>query len=229
MSIPFAHTTLVTSGDGSHTLKNDHTGEHYHSIFGALTESKHVFLEAGLMATQTLGQNLKVLEVGLGTGLNLLLTATYAKSQGLNIEYTGLEPFPVLPATVKQLNYGELLDQDLFQSFFLNYDALLLGHAWEHEGLKAQVELRSVQEYQCQGHFDLIYYDAFSPTSQLEMWSDDVVDKLSAFLKPGGILVTYCVRGFIRRRFLTNGLMAERLPGPPGKRQMLRISKPKHV
>lgn len=181
------------------------------------------------MASHSLGLNLKVLEVGLGTGLNLLLTATYAESQGLAIEYTGLEPFPVLPETIKQLNYGTFVDEDIFQSFCSNYDALLSGQRWERKGLNAQVELRSVQEHQSQGHFDLIYYDAFSPSSQLEMWSDDVVDKLSACLKPGGILVTYCVRGFIRRRFLTNGLMAERLPGPPGKRQMLRISKPKHV
>jgi len=229
VAIPFAHTTIVTSGDGSHTLKNERTGEHYHSIFGALTESRHVFLEAGLMASNPHGPTLKVLEVGLGTGLNLLLTASYAKAQGVKIEYTGLEPFPVLPDTIERLNYGELIGLDLFQSFCSNYNALLAGKTWEWGGLKALADLKPVLAYQSQAHFDLIFYDAFSPTSQLEMWSDEVVDKLSAFLSPGGILVTYCVRGHIRRRFLSNGMQAERLPGPPGKRQMLRISKPKYV
>lgn len=226
MAFSFAQTSLIVSGDGSHTLKNELTGEHYHSIFGALTESKHVFVEAGLKSINPNEGQIRLLEIGLGTGLNLLLSAVHANSLNLRIDYTGLEPFPVQPLTINELNYGKWLNEAVFSSFCEHYEALLSGQLWELGGLTARMDLRPILDFESKDQYDLIFYDAFSPTSQAEMWLDGVVDKLSGCLASGGVLVTYCVRGYIRRRFLVNGLQAERLPGPPGKRQMLRITKP---
>lgn len=226
MSIPFALTSIVTSNDGSHTLKNESTGEHYHSLFGAVTESSHVFVEAGLQAIQLYDKPCRLLEIGMGTGLNLFLTAVFAQPHSIRIDYTGLEPYPVQPEILKQLNYGSWVNEGIWESFCRNYEAMLTGESWEQDGLSAKMDLRSVHDFETSGVFDLIFYDAFSPKSQAEMWSDEVVDKLGSSLAPGGVLVTYCVQGRVRRRFMANGLMAERLPGPPGKRQMLRIIKP---
>lgn len=225
----FAHTSLVLTRDGSHSLRNENTGEHYHSIFGAYTESVHVFVEAGLKAIVSPPNNIRLLEVGVGTGLNLLLAAQFASQHNTSIVYSGLEPYPVDPEIEKQFNYGDFIGADLFAGYAAAYPNLLTGASWEVSNFTANIIQKSLLEFESDQAFDLIFYDAFSPSSQADMWNEASIAKVASLLAPGGVLVTYCIRGHIRRQFIALGLQAEKLAGPPGKREMMRITKPKHV
>jgi tRNA U34 5-methylaminomethyl-2-thiouridine-forming methyltransferase MnmC len=231
VSIQFAQTSIVVSRDGSHTLRNEHTGEHYHSIFGAYTESMHVFAEAGLEALSLPPDRpVRLLEVGLGTGLNALIAARYCEQNQISIDYVALEPYSVHPEQIRQLNYADFIGDELFTSYQAAYPDLLAGDGWKYGEFKMQVEQQQLEQWSAAAQsFDLIFYDAFSPASQADMWEEEVLDKVAACLAPGGMLVTYCIRGYIRRRFLAHGLLAEKLAGPPGKREMLRIKHPAHV
>lgn len=224
-----ANTSLVLTRDGSHSLRNNDTGEHYHSIFGAYTESMHVFVAAGLVLQATSTANLRLLEVGVGTGLNLVLAARYALQSNSSINYTGLEPYIVDFEILKDLNYNEFIGANLFDSYVAAYANLLIGATWQQANFEAKVLQQPLLEFESGQCFDLIFYDAFSPVSQAGMWEEASIAKVASLLAPGGVLVTYCIRGYIRRQFLALGLKAEKLPGPPGKREMMRITKPKHV
>lgn len=225
----FAHTSLVLTRDGSHSLRNENTGEHYHSIFGAYTESVHVFVEAGLKAMVSPPSHIRLLEVGVGTGLNLLLAAQFASQSNASIVYSGLEPYPVDPEIEKQFNYGDFIGADLFAGYAAAYPNLLTGASWEVSNFTANIIQKSLLDFESDQAFDLIFYDAFSPSSQADMWNEASIAKVASLLAPGGVLVTYCIRGHIRRQFIALGLQAEKLAGPPGKREMMRITKPKHV
>ncbi|MFN3528959.1 MAG: tRNA (5-methylaminomethyl-2-thiouridine)(34)-methyltransferase MnmD [Bacteroidia bacterium] len=231
MPINFAQTSIVASRDGSHTLRNELSGEHYHSIFGAYTESMHVFAVAGLEALQLeAGRPLRLLEVGLGTGLNALIAARYSAQHPMPIDYLALEPYPVHHEQLMQLNYADYVGAELLTAYQEAYPALLAGEPWEHGGFRLQVQQQKIEQWSAAAlSFDLIFYDAFSPTSQADMWDDAAIDRVAACLAPGGLLVTYCIRGHVRRHFMAQGLLAEKLPGPPGKREMLRIKRPVHV
>jgi tRNA U34 5-methylaminomethyl-2-thiouridine-forming methyltransferase MnmC len=224
-----AHTSLVLTRDGSHSLRNETTGEHYHSIFGAFTESVHVFVEAGLKAMVSLPKNIRLLEVGVGTGLNLLLAAQFAAQQNTSIVYSGLEPYPVDPEVQSILNYGDFVGKELFASYATSYPKLLAADCWQAPSFKANIVQKALLDFESDQAFDLIFYDAFSPSSQANMWDEASIAKVASLLAPGGVLVTYCIRGYIRRQFIALGLQAEKLAGPPGKREMMRITKPKHV
>jgi len=224
-----ANTTLVLTRDGSHSLRNENTGELYHSIFGAFTESVHVFVEAGLRPLATQRSAIKLLEVGLGTGLNLLLAAAFASQKYISIDYTGIDPYPVDIEMIKQLNYGDFVGDELFTSYNQSYQNLLNAGQWNQPNFKAQMVQLPLLQFESSSVFDLIFYDAFSPASQEEMWDAESISKVATLLAPGGVLVTYCIRGCVRRQFLALGLQAEKLAGPPGKREMMRITKSKHV
>jgi tRNA U34 5-methylaminomethyl-2-thiouridine-forming methyltransferase MnmC len=221
--------SLVLTRDGSHSLRDNITGEHYHSIFGAYTESMHVFVAAGLQLQASATATLRLLEVGVGTGLNLVLAARYALQADYSINYTGLEPYPIDIEILKDLNYNEFIGADLFNNYVTAYPQLLTGAAWQQANFEANVLQKPLLEFESEQCFDLIFYDAFSPVSQVGMWEEASIAKVASLLAPGGVLVTYCIRGYIRRQFLALGLKAEKLPGPPGKREMMRITKPKHV
>lgn len=218
----------VVTDDGSHTLKMPGRDEHYHSTFGALSESRHVFINAGLNNLLSTGiKRLNILEIGLGTGLNALLTAVEVSGKGLNIEYTCLEPYPVEEVVWVQLNYPALLSHhEAFDWFRKIHDS-----KWERKitlypgfGLiKHQLKLQDFKKDK--DVYNLVYFDAFSPDIQPELWTHEIFNELSAMLKKGGGLVTYSAKGNVRRALNSAGFKVERIPGPKGKREMIRAMK----
>ena len=215
---------MVKTGDGSHTIYNTALNEHYHSVHGAVNESTHVFINAGLKEIVTHKKNISILEVGLGTGLNLLLTLSFFQSnrEGLQIGYTALEPFPPGEEFINALNYTRFFDAAFFQQIhecdFNTQETLLAGFIFE----KVNQKLQGIDFIKT---FDLIYYDAFAPLVQPEMWNEDVFKKLFDCLNQDGILVTYCAKGEVKRTLKKVGFKVESLPGPPGKREMIRARK----
>jgi tRNA U34 5-methylaminomethyl-2-thiouridine-forming methyltransferase MnmC len=209
----------VRTGDGSATLSWG--DEHFHSTHGAVTESTHVFIKAGLEACAN--EEVDVLEVGLGTGLNLLLTWVRCLEGKVRVNYTALEPFPLGKALLEQLRHCEDLGWPGLHAPFL--ERMLSESGEWHEvlgGLRFRKRDLRVQGFEPIEAFDVIYFDAFAPRHQPEMWTDDVFRRMHAALRPGGILVTYCAKGEVRRALIAAGFNVERLPGPPGKREMLR-------
>jgi len=225
--------------DGSHTLFSENAGECYHSIHGAYNESVHIFIEAGFRsvlknvetkpADIVLMPDLKVvriLEVGFGTGLNALLTAIEAEKEQVLVSYLGLEPFPVEPEIVQQLNYCDFLSDNSSLIFKAMHE-----REWEksHEVLSGfNFEKRKIgfMEVQLPDHsFDLIYFDAFSPEAQPDLWEPEVFVKCFRILAQHGILVTYCAKGSVKRALKAAGFVVENLPGPAGKREITRSHK----
>jgi tRNA U34 5-methylaminomethyl-2-thiouridine-forming methyltransferase MnmC len=220
-----------TTADGSPTLYVPALDEHYHSHHGAAQESRHVFIEAGLrpLLAAGLGQNgsLRVLEVGLGTALNALLTLEAAQAAGVLIEYDGYETFPLPSAAVAALA-PQWADKPALGSAFKHLHAA----AWEEvveigETLFLTKIQRPVQQADLGADlYNLIYFDAFAPEKQPELWTQDVFAKLYAAAAPGAVLVSYCAQGQFRRNLRAAGWLTEKLPGPPGKREMTRARKP---
>ncbi len=212
---------LKVSEDGSHTLYVQALDEHYHSVHGAIQESTHVFIKAGLL--QFKQEKLSVLEFGFGTGLNAYLTAIYAKEK--MVLYHSLEKYPVDAEIISQLNYGDAFDKQ-YQSLFQKIHEL----TWNKRDnvnelfqlLKEKCDFKKVELQPC---YNLIYFDAFAPEVQPDLWSHDIFEKAYNALLPGGYLVTYCAKGVVRRTMQAVGFKVERLPGPPGKREMIRARK----
>lgn len=224
--------TIVATQDGSPTLYAPRFDQHYHSIHGAVQESRHIFIGHALeyRASQIPeGQRLHLLELGLGTGLNALLTAQWAREHRHPIVYTTVEQYPLEPEVYEALSFdvGDIHEATL----------LLQGiHTapWEVEvSLSPWFVLRKcradIQTF-VPGHgVDVIYFDAFSPEAQPHLWEASVFATLYAHCRPGAVLTTYCAKGEVRRRLASVGFLVERLPGPPGKREMLRASYPLHL
>ena len=213
---------IIKTADGSTTLFIPELDENYHSIHGAVQESMHVFINAGLREVKK--ESIRIFEMGYGTGLNFLLT--YLNQDGKTIDYHGIEAFPLEQELVDQLNFVETmhLTKDLATVFdlFHTIDA--------HEKLSSNFSLTKstikLSAYTPPCNFDLIYFDAFAPEVQPELWTSDIFHKLFNITNPKGILTTYCAKGQVRRNMQTAGFRVERLPGPPGKREMLRARKP---
>jgi len=214
----------METGDGSFTLSLEGLNEQYHSKHGALQEAIHVFIEAGLQEFSERKEGVRILEVGFGTGLNTWLSFRHAASHKLPIHYIGLEPFPLDWSLVEALSYTEVPGEvELLQQ--------LHACSWNewHEitplcSLK-KVE-KKLEDWEGEGVVDLVYYDAFGPRAQGEMWEKEVLQKTAAMLAPGGVFVTYCAKGSLKRDLRDAGLEVESLPGPPGKREMVRARKP---
>jgi tRNA U34 5-methylaminomethyl-2-thiouridine-forming methyltransferase MnmC len=216
--------SLYVTNDGTSTLYSVEMQESYHSLNGAAQESKHVFIEAGLRHTDK--ENLNILEIGFGTGLNALLTWSEAKKKGMDIYYTSIEAFPLPLETISKLNYemeGQTLGKDAFSRL---HEA--------HWDAAVQLEERCFTLFKLYGDFttmdlpkelDLVYFDAFAPEKQPEMWEEHLFQKVFESMNDSGILVTYCAKGEVRRRLQRCGFQVERIPGPPGKREMLRAVK----
>lgn len=219
---------IITTADGSHSLYIPELNEHYHSTHGAIQESKHVFIEAGLKHVAKKTSDIFVFEVGLGTGLNALLTYLESQSSGLKIKYTAIEAFPLEKEITEELNYVHLLDTENSAA-----DVFRKMHScdWEKEHRFSDSFLfkkikKSLQEIVPEKErYDLVYFDAFGPPVQPEMWTEDLFSKLFAALKPNGALVTYCAKGEVKRTLKKVGFIVESLPGPPGKREMIRALK----
>lgn len=215
---------IIQTDDGSPTLFNSKLNEHYHSTFGALSESTHVFIQNGLAHVLQFSNSPAVLEIGFGTGLNALLTAIYLQEHTdiEQINYHASEPFPLSEEIVAQLNYVPA-------HLHLNID--LHKQAWDnqthyYQNFMLTKYAKGIQ--QCAlpaSFFDVIYFDAFAPDIQPELWEESVFSQLFATLKEGGCLVTYCAKGSVRRAMRAAGFTTERLPGAPGKREMTRATK----
>lgn len=219
---------LATTADGSATLYVPELDEHYHSVHGAVQESLHVFIEHGLK-TRVDQDEIHIFEMGLGTGLNLYLTALAAPEK--IIHYTSVEAYPVLAEEAAKLNYPfteQYNDPELFHKIH----QLPWGEA---AALTEQLTLTKLQTKLAHANLntidpiDVIYYDAFAPEAQPGLWTQEVFEQMYTLLKPGGILVTYCAKGYVKRNMKTVGFTVERLPGPPGKREMTRATKPLDV
>lgn len=216
--------SVVTTKDGSSTIFVPELDEHYHSVHGALQESLHVFIKAGLHHYQE-SKELHILEVGFGTGLNALLTALESEKSKQHICYTTLEKYPVIQEELRQLNYTK----DLSASTSILFDKLHKC-TWETmEVVSALFHLKKIRkdlkEFSAYEEFDLIYFDAFAPSAQADLWSIPVFESMYSALKSGGMLVTYCVKGDVRRNMQAAGFTVEKIPGPPGKREMARAFK----
>jgi len=215
---------LRKTADGSDTLFSSEMNESYHSVNGAAQESRYVFIEAGLH--QIAKKNLKVFEVGFGTGLNALLTWEDAHKNNLQIEYDAIEAYPVSKDVIETLNYGNFTPE-------LPSDAYLKLHdtKWKIPTVLEDSRFTLLKipgdftDYTFNQKYDLIYFDAFAPDKQAEMWDESLFLKLYHALNNQGILVTYCAKGEVRRRMQRAGFQVERIPGPPGKREMLRATK----
>jgi len=216
---------IIISEDGSHTLFVPELCEHYHSVHGAVQESRHVFINAGLKACKQ--QQLNVLEIGFGTGLNALLTFYEAEMHGLEINYIAYESFPLGEEIWKELNHWHFIDHTKAR------DTFNLIHASEWGGgvaLSEKFMLQKIagkieQAVLPENYFNLVYFDAFAPAVQPELWTLQIFSKIYQAVAAGGILVTYSAMGEVRRKLLKAGFSVERLPGPPGKREMLRAWK----
>ncbi len=215
---------VITTADGSTTIHLEDWNEHYHSKHGAIQEAYHVFIKKGLDFLRQ--DSLAILEIGFGTGLNALITILEAEKKGLTVSYTGVEAYPVPKEELVKLNYtsqlGGAKTDKYFQSIHdapWNQDVELCSFFKLH---KAQLDFHDIRE---ESSFHLIYFDAFGPRVQPELWSVELFRKMHSALKPGGVLVTYSAKGSVRRAMQEVGFTVERLPGPPGKREMLRALK----
>jgi tRNA U34 5-methylaminomethyl-2-thiouridine-forming methyltransferase MnmC len=217
---------LYLTEDGSHSVLSDRFGVSYHSKHGAIAETRHVFIEAGLKQLYTEGvKEAAILEIGFGTGLNALMTLIEAEKLGMTIHFTTYEKYPLSIDTVLALNYPQILDTD--SNPFLNMHTAQSGELVAispHFLFRKHVQDFSKIDFQDQ--FQLIYFDAFAPESQPDLWSEPMMQKMFNALKTKGILTTYCAKGLLKRTLRGLGFIVQSLPGPPHKREMTRAIKP---
>jgi len=217
---------IISTEDGSKTLFIPEMDEQYHSVNGALTESEYVYLDKGYRHNQS--PSPVILEIGFGTGLNALLTAIEAEKKKRRTTYISLEKYPIEATEIEQLNYGSLISEEAEELFSaLHYSEwnvkTEISPYFDLLKLKTDLTQFSFEELPM---VDVIYFDAFGPDKQPEMWNEEIFRKLFAISNSNANLVTYSAKGEIRRRMERSGYISERLPGPPGKRQMLRATRP---
>lgn len=218
---------IILTEDGSKTLFNETIGEHYHSTRGALQESKHVFLQAGLVYTASLfpDQALSVLEVGFGTGLNFLVSMDYAMDQQVPLRYTGVEAFPITDEELRSTEYQKYVKPSLWDAFSSSYSTCIDQRQELFPGQSLEILKTGIAAVPSVQNYHLVYYDAFSLQYQPEMWSNEVIEHTASFLQSGGVFVTYAITGNLKRALTSFGFKVEKLVGAPGKRQMLRATR----
>lgn len=217
---------LTKTADGSNTLFNQDIGEHYHSAHGALQESKHVFINKGLdFWISEPNTEARVLEVGFGTGLNFLLSYAYAEERKIKLNYTGIEAFPLSQAVIEETGYHAYVDEMIWQRFTSLYQPAMVDQQKCSSYCQFQIVCQKLQQFNSNSLYDIIYYDAFSVRHQPDMWADEIIAHTCSLLKNGGIFVTYAITGNLKRALKKCGLTVEKIPGPPGKREMLRAIK----
>lgn len=219
-------TEIIFTKDGSHSLLNTELNETYHSVHGALQESVHVFIKNGLdyFITQRPQETISIFEVGFGTGLNALLTLQFSRERSQKISYTSVEAFPISEEIWSKLNYADALGttDDFQQLHHAPWDQLsTITPDFEIKKIKGTLQQVILPE----NTFDLIYFDAFAPNKQPEMWTIDILGKAVQSLRSPGVFVTYCAKGQLKRDLKSLGVEVETLPGPPGKKEMVRARK----
>lgn len=207
--------------DGSNTLYLPDMDEHYHSVKGALTESRHIFIDMGLRHCEI--RNPKVLEIGFGTGLNAFLTLLEAEETQRSVHYTTLELYPLDMDLIRQLGYPSEINELHASWYYALHEAKWNGTVSVTPHFQLLKQQADYTAFPFSELYDVIYFDAFAPEKQPEMWSQELFDRLYAHTAPGGILTTYCAKGVVRRMLQSAGYQVERLAGPPGgKREILR-------
>ncbi|MFT5337976.1 MAG: tRNA U34 5-methylaminomethyl-2-thiouridine-forming methyltransferase MnmC [Luteibaculaceae bacterium] len=213
---------VLETGDGSFTLELEGCNEQYHSKHGALQEAMHVFIRSGLDLFHN-KEEVRILEVGLGTGLNCALTLSeILEHPSLVCKYTGLEPFPLDYSLVEKLGYADFLNEPTFAGFTQMHTGPEKEVVGLHPRFSFEKHFTKLEEWTGNHKFDLIYYDAFGPRTQGELWEKSCFEKLAGMVNPGGVFVTYCAKGSLKRDLASCGFEVETLPGPPGKREMVR-------
>ncbi|RLD32707.1 MAG: SAM-dependent methyltransferase [Bacteroidetes bacterium] len=216
---------IIITDDGSHTLKVEELSEHYHSTFGAVSESKHVFIEAGLQKVlEAKRSDISILEIGFGTALNAFLTVLEMDAQSPSIHYYGIEAYPLEEKLWRNLNYPDILSDKGADELFYKLHQSEWGEACDiSKGFILHKIHQKLQDYQHHGKLiDLVYFDAFGPDVQPELWTPEIFKKIADITSPGGILVTYSCKGSVRRALKEAGFVVEKIPGPKGKREMAR-------
>lgn len=211
---------IIITGDGSPTFYVENLNEHYHSVFGARTESKHIFINAGLNYLDN--KQLSILEIGFGTGLNTYLTLNMSINR--KIRYYAIEKYPLELQEWKQLDYAE--ENDPFPLAFQKLHHAPWGEWMSiNPGFELYKEKTDLRDFKPPPDQDIIYFDAFAPDVQPGLWTESIFQKLFECLKKGGVLLTYSVKGIVRKNLQNCGFKAEKLPGPTKKRHILRASK----
>ena len=218
--------TLLKTGDGSYTLHIPEWDEQYHSKHGAIAEALHVFIKEGLYywSSKNAATEISIMEIGFGTGLNALLTFLETEKNIFQIDYIGVEAYPLSLDEIEKLNYTSLLNAS--EEKFLKLHEI----SWEEktaisDNFRLTKQKQFFSEINNENSFNLIYFDAFGIRVQPELWTEEIFKKMFSALKPKGVLVTYAANGNARRAMQAVGFSVERLPGPPGKKEMLRGTK----
>lgn len=213
---------IITTEDGSHSLFDEKLNETYHSTRGARGESMHVFIKEGLehWCSQYKAEEIRILEIGLGTGLNAFLTAQFANTHKKKIYFTSLEPFPIGKEVYENLNYHQSTSEK---------ELLIHIHEakWEKEveisqNFNLNKSTSKLENFTTSKHFNIVYFDAFAPSKQPEVWSLENLKKCFSLLSKGGILTTYCAQGQFKRNLAEAGFQVETLQGAMGKKEMVR-------
>ena len=214
---------LIITKDGSHTLYIKELDEYYHSHFGAIAESRHVFIEAGLKAVNK--NKISIFEMGFGTGLNAFLTLAENMGTGKTIHYSCIEKYPLDKKTYLSLNYSSHCP-DIDREYFIR----LHESSWSEDSIISDDFILNktradISDFDFQRQFDLVYFDAFGPDKQPELWTTEIFSKIYRNMRTGAILTTYSSKGQIRRNMGKAGFRFEKLEGPPGKWDMTRAWK----
>mgnify|MGYP001094197923 CR=1 FL=1 len=211
---------LIITKDGSHSLFVPDLNETYHSVHGSISEAIHVFINSGLLSHPK--KKINILEIGFGTGLNTLLTLENIKNR--KIHYTSLEPYPISSEIYNKLNFHTVTNSNA-ETFFKLHTSDWEEKVFISENFTLYKTQKKIQNFISEKKFDIIYFDAFSPEKQTEMWTTEVFEKCFDLLNKDGFLVTYCAKGIFRRTLKSVGFEVISLDGPPGKRQMTRANK----
>lgn len=219
--------SIVTTADGSKTIYNAEVSELYHSRNGALQESRHVFVNSGLryfLQNNNINE-VSILEVGFGTGLNFLLSADECIAKAIQLNYTGIEAYPLTPEMMAQTGYNEYVSPQLWQPYLEHYPEALLTKVNPINHCRLEIAKAKLLDFKTDEQYDIIYFDAFAASRQPEMWEETAINHVISFLKPGGVFVTYAITGNLKRMLKALGLKIEKAPGAAGKREMLRAVK----
>ena len=223
---------LIKTSDGSNSLLNTELNETYHSTNGALQESNHVFIKNGLQffVEKNKASSVSIFEVGFGTGLNALLALKFSLENRVKINYVSIEAFPIEWELLSQLNYADLIS---FENEKTNFEKIHQCD-WDkkieiNEFFSLTKIKETVQSIELTPeNFDVIFFDAFAPSKQPEMWEKSVLQKIVWTMKVESVFVTYCAKGQLKRDLKSLGMMIESPPGPPGKREMVRAVNGRH-
>ncbi len=213
---------LILTDDGSHTIFLPHLKEHYHSTFGAMEESKHIFINAGLKTLINSLEEINIFELGFGTGLNAFLT--YFEAKNAKINYTAVESNPLKKSYYSKLNYPELFNKKDSNEVFLKLHELdwntqkVINENFILNKINEKIQNIKLPE----NTYDLVYFDAFAPDIQPELWTEQIFKKIASAMKMNGILLTYSAKGSFKRALKKSGFTIEGLPGPTGKREITR-------